>query len=128
MDWTEVINRVLFAGLAGLGSLFVWYIKFKIPRDEERKEIALRAQLKTKEQQLIASLERKREDQEYNQNTENVAIRILRESVYEKSREVDELREAQAFHNRRMEERIERLATNMRTLAGIIQEKLEAKR
>ena len=86
MDWSQLLNAILIPGLVGLGGLFVWYVKFQVPKNDARKEL-----------ELIARLENQKDRREHSQASENIAIEILRditrESIQEHSKESQEMRD-----------------------------------
>ncbi len=105
MDWSQILNAVLIPGLIGLGGLFIWYVKYQVPKNEARKEL-----------ELIAKLENHRDRREHTQASENTAIEILRtvirESIQEHSKEVS-----------RLSKQVENNTQSVRMMAGIISEK-----
>lgn len=118
METSELVDWIIRGGLAGLGGLFYWYVKFKVPKDDARKDAAFQAKLKEKE-----------DVREYRQETENVAIGILREMIKERSTEVNELRDEVHLLRQQLQNgnrRLDGMTNNIRALAGVIEKKLEA--
>jgi hypothetical protein len=112
VDWSEVLNAILIPALVGLGGLFVWYIKLKVP-----------AELKTQQTELEAKLANQKDRREHSQSSENVAITILesiiRESIREQSKESQEMRDTLY----RLGKQVDNMSQSVRVLAGVVSEK-----
>lgn len=123
MDWSALLNTILIPGLIGLGGLFVWYVKFQVPKNDARKDAKHAAELKRLELELEARLENQKDRREHQQQAENIAIEVLRdiirESIQESSKESQEMRETIY----RLGRQVDNNTQSTRAMAGIISEK-----